>query len=491
MKLFAATILFFLSASLLAQQIPVPFSLADVAYPILGMKKSPSSRYLFLTLAGGRFLLYDLSKGKLDENSKPLWKNFEIKGFAIGGDAEFSTDEKYILVSEQNAMYARDKVKIEPFRINVLDVSNGQLVYETNGVNSAQLLSDNASVLMADDDGIVTYNFLTKVKGDKRKVESCEIACLNHAENVLSVSFDAERDEFKDAEGAGLNKKELKNAAKNKKLVRFYEYPSMRNIGTINEEIDVVVRMQYTDDDKYLLFFSRTKQPEHTHVAVLNGLDKMNDLNQFQRIDMRSFKVDNANFIYQTSEQLANFDITPSSTLFSYNDNKGLFAGKREVYVVNFQQQQEIIGKFSFQGRTKTRNLYQAALAFIDQSVILVANGLKLTYWNFEELPNYVEFVEPVNENAILDAAIGQLDSDLQNPQSSLSKSISKHQIAGLFLLNITIQKNGEVVSIYAKSDDKTNIPMQNMLKDIILKYRFDVTVPKNERLKFTYTFIL
>ena len=217
----------------------------------------------------------------------------------------------------------------------------------------------------------------------------------------------------------------------------------------------------------------------------------MNDLNQFQRIDMRSFKVDNANFIYQTSEQLANFDITPSSTLFSYNDNKGLFAGKREVYVVNFQQQQEIIGKFTFQGRTKTRNLYQAALAFIDQSVILVANGLKLTYWNFEELPNYVEYVEPVNENAILDAAIGQLDSDLQNPQSSLSKSISKHQIAGLFLLNITIQKNGEVVSIYAKSDDKTNIPMQNMLKDIILKYRFDVTVPKNERLKFTYTFIL
>ena len=77
MKLFAATILFFLSASLLAQQIPVPFSLADVAYPILGMKKSPSSRYLFLTLAGGRFLLYDLSKGKLDENSKVLFFSTE------------------------------------------------------------------------------------------------------------------------------------------------------------------------------------------------------------------------------------------------------------------------------------------------------------------------------------------------------------------------------------------------------------------------------
>ncbi|MFN8135467.1 MAG: hypothetical protein U0Z17_09670 [Bacteroidales bacterium] len=491
MKLFTTTIFFFMSVALFAQPIPESFTLADVAYPVLGMKKSPSSKFLFLSLAGGRFLLYDISKGKLDENSRPLWKNFESKGFAIGGDAEFSNDEKYILVTEQNAMYAHDKVKIEPFRINVFDVSNGKLVFDTDGVNSAQFLNDNASVLIADDEGVVTYNFISNTKGEKKKIEACEIACLNHNENLLSVSYDAERDEFKKAEGAGLNKKELKNAAKNKKLVRFYEYPSMKKIGTISEEVDVVFRMQYTSDDRYLLFFSRTRQMEHTHTNLLNGLDNTRDLNQFQRIDMNNFRVDNTNFIYQTSEEMANFDISPSSALFAYNDNRGFFAGKREVYVTSFAKQQLIAGKFTFQGRAKTRNLYQAALAFIDESTILVANGLKLTYWNFTELPDYVEFIEPVNENLILDAAIGQLDSDLQNPESSLSKSISKHQIAGLFLLNITIQKNGEVISIFAQSDDKTNIPMQNMLKDIILKYRFDVTVPKNERLKFTYTFIL
>ena len=197
MKLFSAAILFFLSTALFAQPTPQPITLADVAYPILGMKKSPSSKFLFLSLAGGRFLLYDISKGNLDENSKPLWKNFDSKGFAIGGDAEFSTDEKYILVSEQNAMYARDKVKIEPFRINVLDVGSGQLVYETDGVNSAQFLGDNTSVLMAYDDGIVAYNFINKVKGEKKKIESCEIACLNHAGNILSVSYDADKEEFK------------------------------------------------------------------------------------------------------------------------------------------------------------------------------------------------------------------------------------------------------------------------------------------------------
>ena len=128
------------------------------------------------------------------------------------------------------------------------------------------------------------------------------------------------------------------------------------------------------------------------------------------------------------------------------------------------------------QGRTKTKNLYQAALSFIDESTVLVANGLKLTYWNFAELPDYVEFIEPVNENAILDAASGQLDNDLQNPESSLSKNISKHQIAGLFLMNITLQKNGEVVSIFAQSDEKTNISLQNMLQDIPLRCLHDVT---------------
>jgi hypothetical protein len=164
---------------------------------------------------------------------------------------------------------------------------------------------------------------------------------------------------------------------------------------------------------------------------------------------------------------------------------------KREVYVTDFAEQQVIVGKFTFQGRTKTRNLYQAALAFTNNSTLLVANGLKLTYWDFAKFPDYVEYIEPVNENAILDKAIGQLDDDLQNPESGLSKSIAKRNISGLYLMNITVQKSGEVVSIFAQSDDKTNIPMQNMLKDLVLKYKFDVSVPKNERLKFTYTFNL
>jgi len=491
MRIFTTTLLLFIAISTCAQHKPDPFVLPDVAYPILGMEKSPSSKFLFLTLAGGRFLLYDNSKGKLTESSVPVWKNFEIEGFDIGGDAEFSDDEKYILVSEQNVMYARENRKPKPFRICVLEVLTGKIVYETDGVNSAQFLKDNETILIAEDDGVVTYNFLTKVKGQKKKIDDCEIASLNHAENLLAVSYDPARDEFKKEDGAGLNKKELKNAAKNKRLIAFYEYPSMKKQGVINEEIDVVFNMHYIDNDRYLLFFSRTWQPEHQHVNLLNGIDKINDLNQFQRIDMSNLNVDNLNFIYQTSEQMSNSDLNLSSDLFVFSENRGILAGKRDVIVVKFSEQQTFLGTYTFQGRRKTRNLFSPAFTIEDESNVLVANGLKLSYWDFKALPKYTENIEPLNENVILDKAVEQLDADLQNPESSLFKALTKRQISGLYLLNITIQKSGEVVSIFAQSDDKTNIPMQNALKDIILKYKFDVSVPKNERIKFTYTFTL
>jgi hypothetical protein len=483
--------LLFLSLTLVCQEKPEAISLPDVTYPILGMKKSPSSNFLFLTLSGGRFLMYDISKGRLKEDQQPIWKNLSIKGFELGGDAEFSGDERLILVSEQNALYARDNTKPKPIRICVLEVLTGKIVYETEGVYNAQFLQDNQTLLLTEEDGVITYNINTGAGGVLKKIENCEIACLNHAENLLAVSYDPARDEFKQEDGAGYNKKELKNAAKNKRLIAFYEYPSMKKSGVINEEIDVVFNMHYIDDDKYLLLFSRTWQPEHTHSNLLNGMDKTLDLNQFQRIDISNLKVDNLNFIYQTSEQMSNSDVSPEADIFVFAENRGMLAGKRDVLVVKYSQQQTFLGTYTFQGRRKTRNLYSPAFAIEDQSNILVANGLKLSYWNYKAFPKYTENIEPLDENAILDKAVDQLDTDLQNPESSLFKTLTKKQITGLFLLNITIQKNGEVVSIFAQSDDKTNILMQNALKDILLKYRFDVSLPKNERLKFTYTFTL
>ncbi len=491
MKYLFLSIFIAIGLILQAQVKPEPISLSDVSYPILSIKKSPSQSSLFFTLAGGRFLMFDLSKGRLKPDAVPLWKNFNISGFELGGDAEFSDNGKYILVSEQNAMYAREKLKIKPFKICVLDATDGKIIYETDGVNSACMLSDNATLLLTNDKGIFTTNFLTGVQSPLSPIENCEVACLNHSGNILAVSYDPAKEEFKQADGAGLNKKEVKLAAKFKKLIAFYSYPSMKKLGVIPEEIDVVFSMQFVPDDSYLMLFTRTGQPEHMQVNILNGMDKGNDLNQFQRVDMSTFKVDNINFIYQTSEQLANSDYHIPASLFVYGDNKGFLAGKREVVVADLNKPNTYYGKYTYEGRAKTRNLYSTAFAIIDESNILVANGLKVAYWNFKQLPNFTEYIEPTNENALLDRAISKLDFDLQSPESSLSKAIAKKQIKGIYLFTLTLQKGGEVVSVFTQSDEKTNIGMQNMLKDLLMKYKFDVDVPKNERIKFTYTFNL
>lgn len=86
--------------------------------------------------------------------------------------------------------------------------------------------------------------------------------------------------------------------------------------------------------------------------------------------------------------------------------------------------------------------------------------------------------------------AINQLNTDLENPGSDLAKNIIKLNITGIYLFDLTVQKKGQIVTIFAESDDKTDIPKQNALKDLLLKYKFkDIVVSPNQRLKFRYTF--
>jgi hypothetical protein len=489
MKFAVLIILAFSYLFLSAQTKPEPFVLSDVAYPITNMKKSGKSGLLLLSLTGGRFLLYETGKNGLNEQSGPKWKNFSIEGFDLGGDIEFSADENYVLILEKTMIYNYDKVQVKPRRLIVLETASGKVVYQMDNINIAQFLKGTAKVVSYREDEIITYDLASSQQAITKAPLEIEIACINHSGNLLVISYDAGIQEFKEKHGAGLNRKELKNALKNKKLIAFYEFPSLRKINVLKEEVDVVFDMEFTPDDQFLLFYSRTRQAEHQYTSGLNGRDKTRDLNQYQRVDLSSTVVDNQNFIYQTSEAQSNHDLDLASGLFVYGDNRGFFAGKREIVVVNFNKQQDYLGKYTYQGRSGTRNLHSTAFAIMDDHIILVANGMKLSYWDFRSLPEYSEFIEPMNENAILDKAISQLDEDLEKADSKLSETIAKKKISGLFILTITIQKSGEIISIYTQSDDKTNISMQNMLKDIMMKYKFEVTIPKNERIKFTYTF--
>ncbi len=89
--------------------------------------------------------------------------------------------------------------------------------------------------------------------------------------------------------------------------------------------------------------------------------------------------------------------------------------------------------------------------------------------------------------NAFSDAAKTYLNEQLR--YGKLSKAIEKAGIKGKYNFDITLQNNGEVLTVYAHTDENTNISNQNLLKTLVKKVKFDLKIPENIRVKFNYTF--
>ncbi len=62
--------------------------------------------------------------------------------------------------------------------------------------------------------------------------------------------------------------------------------------------------------------------------------------------------------------------------------------------------------------------------------------------------------------------------------------------IKGDFTLDITLYKNGNVLTIFSPFEIKDEkIKPQNQLKDLLMRYEFPFKLPKNKRVKFRQTF--
>jgi hypothetical protein len=451
-----------------------PEELNDIAYPVLSITKSASNKFLFLTLYGGRFLMYDISSSGnlLTKSSSLVWKNFNVEGFEKGGTASISEDGKTILVIEKRMA---TKVRVKATDAVILDAATGSIKLSLKNINTAQLINNGTDVLTCNDEGFSITNIASNKVTKQQAIDDCEMVCLNNAGNVLAVAFDPNRKTFKEVESVGDNKKELKNAIRNKKLVNFYEMPSFKKIGTCSDELDVVFTMQFTPKDEYVLLYTRNRTVE---------ANQGKEQNNFIRIDSKSFKVDNTNFFYKSSDASAAFKYDNANNYFMYNDNEGFFEWKRRVNIYDFSEQNKKIASFLFQGKPKRNNLFSTAFCPTSSKNVVLANGTKIINWDIAKYPDYIDYIDRPDADALADSAVAQIQRDLENPESDLQKKITKKQIKGLFLFDLTIMKKGTVTGIYASSDDKTNIPMQNALKDILMKYEFDVKIPNNERIK-------
>lgn len=467
----------------------------DCSYPILGIQNAPLTKKTVITASQGRVFLLNTADLESMEKVNPIWKNYELSGFNQGGKPQFSSDEKYILLQESSALKtAINSKKVKDIKYAVLDAETGKTILDGDNVNSAQFINGKNQLLISSDNGITIKDILTKTVINELKIDNCEMAAIDPETKMIAVSYDPDKTDFKEVESIGENKKELKNAVKNKRLIAFYSYPDLKKTHQSAEEMDVIYGLKFTQDSKTLISFSHNVIAERAGTAGMNNMTMtaadMRRQSNIQALDAATGKLVK-DFFHATAEIDSDHKLNFNGNIIGYSDNDGWTGWKRKVMLFDINNHKDKIGLYRYQGKKESSNIFPIYFAFHpNKELVYLTNGTKLIEWDYKSLPEYTDYIEGNNMDSLELNAIRQLNNDLADINSPLYKNIVKNNITGIYILNITIQKKGEVITVFAESDEKTHIPSQNILKDLMLKYKFDdVKLTNNQKLKIKYTF--
>lgn len=92
------------------------------------------------------------------------------------------------------------------------------------------------------------------------------------------------------------------------------------------------------------------------------------------------------------------------------------------------------------------------------------------------------------NQKAI-DEIKAQLAKMATKQLVALIEFCKKNDIAGEFVVDLTVEAKGRVVTVLMVSTPEISIPKKNMLKDKLSELQFDnIKLPKKQRAKYRYT---
>lgn len=92
------------------------------------------------------------------------------------------------------------------------------------------------------------------------------------------------------------------------------------------------------------------------------------------------------------------------------------------------------------------------------------------------------------DKQTVIDEAQKQLVA-MSTPTGVLGEACLKNGIAGKFVVDITLQAKGKVLTVFMVSSDVDEIKDQNFLKSRITQLQFsNIKIPKKERVKFRHT---
>lgn len=103
-------------------------------------------------------------------------------------------------------------------------------------------------------------------------------------------------------------------------------------------------------------------------------------------------------------------------------------------------------------------------------------------------LCTYSQEVIRVNKEDVIVEAKSQL-AVMSSESGKLNEFCKENNIQGEFVIDITLQGKGKVLTIFMVSSNVEDVKYQNLLKDALAQVQFEnIKIPKNERVKFRQT---
>ena len=92
--------------------------------------------------------------------------------------------------------------------------------------------------------------------------------------------------------------------------------------------------------------------------------------------------------------------------------------------------------------------------------------------------------------DTIIMTAKKYIDTDLQ-AEGKIREFVDKHQLKGLFDVDLTINEKGEVVSVFFQQKPDIEIKKISYFREFLNSYTFPFKTPKGRKYKFNYQFNL
>lgn len=441
---------------------------------------SPDKRLLCLGGYYNRAYLFDVSeKGKI----KPVWKNADLSGMQSGAMVQFSKDGRYIALKGfktttakvRQVMFSKyPKAWQNDDQVGVLDAATGQMLLSVPDAFGISIAGNTAFVSCKD--GFKWFSLPDGKEIRTEKVEDNENAAISPSGKYIVECWDADKDALKSVASVIRRKAELKNAYRAKKLLVIYKADDLsKPYAVSSDEIDVVTDIQFDPEEKFVYLQMQLGGEEHSNGATPYV---------FQRVHLATGEIDKSFGIK------GNYcKISPNgkiSSLFT----KGTIATRKELRIQdplnteNFSVFESKIKMF------KPSTYLSPAAISGDGTIAYVYYEKQLFEWDYNLVKKYYKKSAGASEEDLAATADSLLDNYLT--QGKLGADIKKYGITGDYIMDITITgPKGAVQTVFCESDEKTNIKMQNDLKDLIRKQVFDVGLPKDRRIKFRYTFQL